>query len=117
SGGGGARPPSGPDPDAELVDFINFVFDDIQGTFQKVFAAENKPYRVAKLKIFTEAVDTGCGLSSSEIGPFYCPPDEKAYIDLSFYRELRERFGAPGDFAQAYVLAHEIGHHLQKILG
>jgi predicted metalloprotease len=69
----------------------------------------------AKLVLFTQAVDTGCGRSSSAIGPFYCPPDEKAYIDLSFYRALRDRLGAPGDFAQAYVLGHELGHHLQRV--
>jgi len=107
----------GPDPDAELFDFINYVVDDIQPTFAKVFAKSGKQYRDAKLKVFREAVDTGCGLSSSAIGPFYCPPDEKAYIDLSFYKQLRADLGAPGDFAQAYVLAHEFGHHCQNVLG
>lgn len=107
----------GPDPDAELFDFINYVVDDIQPTFARVFAQSGKQYRDAKLKVFREAVDTGCGLSSSAIGPFYCPPDEKAYIDLSFYKQLRADLGAPGDFAQAYVLAHEFGHHCQNILG
>ncbi|HSR99438.1 MAG TPA: neutral zinc metallopeptidase [Kofleriaceae bacterium] len=125
-GGGGAppaqrsdqpSPPSGNDPDKELVDFVKFVMKDIQDSFVAVFKAEGKPYRRAKLILFTSAIDTGCGRSSSAVGPFYCPADEHAYIDLSFYRELRQRFGAPGDFAQAYVLAHEIGHHLQKILG
>jgi predicted metalloprotease len=124
-GGGGqsaprsdqAHPPSGPDPDKELVDFVKFVMKDIQDTFAAKFKAEGKTYRRAKLILFSSAIDTGCGRSSSAVGPFYCPPDEHAYIDLSFYRELRQRFGAPGDFAQAYVLAHEIGHHLQKILG
>jgi uncharacterized protein len=125
-GGGGApvaqrsdqpHPPSGPDPDKELVDFVKFVMKDIQDTFAGSFKAEGKPYRRAKLILFTSAIDTGCGRSSAAVGPFYCPADEHAYIDLSFYRELRQRFGAPGDFAQAYVLAHEIGHHLQKILG
>ncbi len=124
--GGGAQPspPSGPstgltgsDPDAALYDFINFVVDDIQPTFAKAFARSGKTYRDAKLKVFREAVDTGCGLSSSAIGPFYCPPDEKAYIDLSFYKQLRADLGAPGDFAQAYVLAHEFGHHCQHVLG
>jgi predicted metalloprotease len=110
-------PPSGNDPDRELVDFVKFVMKDIQDSFAQVFKAEGKPYRRAKLILFTSAIDTGCGRSSSAVGPFYCPADEHAYIDLSFYRELRQRFGAPGDFAQAYVLAHEIGHHLQKILG
>lgn len=116
-GTGAPKGPSGPDPDAELVGFINFVVDDIQGTFAKVFAAEGHRYQDARLKIFAEAVDTGCGLSSSAVGPFYCPPDNKAYIDLSFYRDLKQRFGAPGDFAQAYVLAHEFGHHCQNLLG
>jgi uncharacterized protein len=122
-GGGGpppsshARPPAGADPDRELVDYVKFVMKDIQDTFEGMFRAEGKPYRHAKLYLFTSAIDTGCGRSSAAIGPFYCPPDEHAYIDLSFYRELRQRFGAPGDFAQAYVLAHELGHHLQKLMG
>jgi predicted metalloprotease len=111
------QPPRGPDPDKPLVDFVKFVMKDIQATFEAKFTAAGKPYRHAKLVLFTDAVDTGCGRSSRAIGPFYCPADEHAYIDLSFYRELRQRFGAPGDFAQAYVLAHEIGHHLQKLLG
>jgi predicted metalloprotease len=112
-----AQPQTGPDPDKPLVDFVKFVMKDVQDTFQGMFQAEGRTYRRAKLILFTQAVDTGCGRSSAAIGPFYCPPDEHAYIDLSFYRELRQRFGAPGDFAQAYVLAHEIGHHLQKLLG
>lgn len=126
-GGGGSHvpaqrsdrphPPSGPDADKELVDFVKYVMKDIQGTFEAKFRAEGKPYRHAKLVLFNNAVSTGCGQSSSAIGPFYCPADEHAYIDLSFYRELRQRFGAPGNFAQAYVLAHELGHHLQKLLG
>jgi len=111
------QPPHGPDPDKELVGFVKFVMKDIQDTFEARFKAEGKPYRHAKLVLFTDAVDTGCGRSSKAIGPFYCPADEHAYIDLSFYRELKQRFGAPGDFAQAYVLAHEIGHHLQKLMG
>jgi hypothetical protein len=111
------HPPSGPDPDRELVDFVKFAMKDIQHVFETRFQAEGKPYRHAKLVLFTSAIDTGCGRSSSAIGPFYCPADEHAYIDLSFYRELRQRFGAPGNFAQAYVLAHEMGHHLQKLLG
>jgi uncharacterized protein len=105
------------DPDAALKLFVQRTMTDIQDTYTKVFAQNNLQYRRAKLVIFTEAVDTGCGLSSAEIGPFYCPPDEKAYIDFSFYQVLAKRLGAPGDFAQAYVLAHEVGHHLQNILG
>jgi hypothetical protein len=111
------RAPAGVDPDAKLVDFVKFVMKDIQNTYEAMFKAQGKPYPHAKLVLFTSEIDTGCGLSSSEIGPFYCPPDQKAYIDLSFYRELRDRFGAPGEFAEAYVLAHEIGHHLQNLLG
>ncbi len=111
------EPPKGPDPDAELVDFVRFVMKDIQDTFERVFAAEGKTYERAKLVLFTDAIDTKCGRSSSAIGPFYCPGDSNAYIDLSFYRDLRSKLGAPGDFAQAYVLAHEIGHHLQNLLG
>jgi predicted metalloprotease len=111
------HPPTGPDADKELVDFVKFAMKDIQHVFETRFRAEGKPYRHAKLVLFTSERDTGCGRSSSAIGPFYCPADENAYIDLSFYRELRQRFGAPGNFAQAYVLAHEIGHHLQKLLG
>ncbi|HET7501558.1 MAG TPA: neutral zinc metallopeptidase [Kofleriaceae bacterium] len=111
------HPPRGPDPDKPLVDFVKFVMKDIQDTFAATFKAEGQSYRRAKLYLFTDVIDTGCGRSTSAIGPFYCPADEHAYIDLSFYRELRQRFGAPGDFAQAYVLAHEIGHHLQKLLG
>jgi predicted metalloprotease len=111
------HPRTGPDPDAKLVDFVKFVMKDIQQTYEGMFQAQGKAYRHAKLVLFTSEINTGCGLSSSEIGPFYCPPDEKAYIDLSFYRELRDRFGAPGEFAEAYVLAHELGHHLQHLMG
>jgi uncharacterized protein len=123
-GGGGGQPTShqsqpkqGTDEDKELVDFVNFVMKDIQDTFQGIYQKQGKQYRRAKLYLFSRAIDTGCGRSSSAIGPFYCPPDTAAYIDLTFYRDLRDRFKAAGDFAQAYVLAHEIGHHLQKLSG
>jgi predicted metalloprotease len=112
-----SRPPSGPDADAKVVDYIKFVMKDIQDTFDGKFKKEGLSYRRAKLIIFSNSINTGCGRSSSAIGPFYCPPDEKAYIDLRFFRTLREQLGAPGEYAQAYVLAHEIGHHIQKILG
>jgi predicted metalloprotease len=111
------EPPKGNDPEAEMIDFIRFVMKDIQDSFEVEFKAMGKPYRRAKLLVFRDVIDTACGRSSSAIGPFYCPGDEQAYIDLSFFKELRARFGAPGDFAQAYVLAHEMGHHLQNLLG
>jgi predicted metalloprotease len=110
-------PPSGADPDAELVDFIRFVMKDIQDSFEIEFKAAGKQYQRAKLLVFRDVIDTACGRSSSAIGPFYCPADSQAYIDLSFFRDLKSRFGAPGDFAQAYVLAHEIGHHIQNLNG
>lgn len=126
-GGGGGQapsgaptqpaPPSGPDPEAEQVDFIRFVMKDIQDTFAAKVQQAGGQYRRAKLLVFRDAIDTRCGRSSSAIGPFYCPADEQAYIDLSFFRELRERFKAPGAFAQAYVLAHEVGHHVQNLEG
>jgi hypothetical protein len=124
-GGGGVpagtpaepAPPSGPDPEAEQVDFIRFVMKDIQDVFDGLYRQAGKQYRRAQLLVFRDEIDTRCGRSSSAIGPFYCPGDEKAYIDLSFFRDLKQRFKAPGEFAQAYVLAHEVGHHLQRIEG
>jgi len=99
------------------VHFVSFVLDDAQHTWEGILQQQRKPYRHAKLVLFRDAVRSGCGVAQSASGPFYCPEDEKVYIDLSFYDELKRRFGAPGDFAQAYVLAHEIGHHIQKLLG
>jgi uncharacterized protein len=106
------------DPSEEpQVQFVSFVLDDAQRTWRDIFAQQGKDYRNAKLVLFRNSVDSACGLASSATGPFYCPREEKVYIDLSFYNELKNRFGAPGDFAQAYVLAHEIGHHVQNLLG
>src|SRR5437868_11443824 len=99
------------------VHFISFVLDDAQRTWEQIFQKQGRAYRHAKVVLFRDAVDSACGMAQSATGPFYCPEDEKVYIDLSFYDELKQRFGAPGDFAQAYVLAHEIGHHVQKLLG
>jgi uncharacterized protein len=100
------------------VQFVSFVLDDVQHTWEKLLPDQaNVPYRHAKLVLFRDYTNSGCGAAQSATGPFYCPEDEKVYIDLSFYDELRSRFGAPGEFAQAYVLAHEIGHHIQKLLG
>lgn len=115
-GPGPAAPLDGPDADAELVDFINYAMLDIQNTFDTMFEGEGRTYKHAKLYIFSDAIDTACGHAGKDIGPFYCPGDSNAYIDLSFYRDLKKRFGAPGDFAQVYVLAHEIGHHIQNLI-
>jgi predicted metalloprotease len=98
----------------ERVQFVSFVLDDAQATWARLLPGR---YRKARLVLFREAVDSACGFAQSAMGPFYCPEDEKVYIDLGFYDELRQRFGAQGDFAQAYVLAHEIGHHVQRVLG
>jgi predicted metalloprotease len=101
-----------------LVLFISFVLDDTQKTWTELLPEQTgKPYRHAKLVLFRDATRSGCGEAEAATGPFYCPGDEKVYIDLDFYDELKRRFGAPGQFAQAYVLAHELGHHVQKILG
>jgi uncharacterized protein len=101
----------------ERADFVTFVLNDAQDTFTKSLAADNEQYRRAKLVLFRNGIDSACGFAESATGPFYCPGDSKVYIDLAFYDELRERFGAAGDFAQAYVIAHELGHHLQNLLG
>lgn len=113
----GDQVPGAPDPDAELVDFVSYVLDDVQGTWRDVFAQSGDRYQDAELVLFRDGVRTGCGNATSAVGPFYCPPDRTAYLDLGFFRELNDRFDAPGDFAQAYVIAHELGHHVQKLLG
>jgi uncharacterized protein len=101
-----------------LVQFVSFVLDDTQKTWTDILPQQaHRNYRHAKLVLFRDAIQSGCGGAQSATGPFYCPQDEKVYIDLGFYDELKRRFGAPGEFAQAYVLAHEIGHHVQKIVG
>jgi predicted metalloprotease len=114
----GAAPPAETTPEEErLVSFVGFVLDDAQRTWRQLSEQHGTPYRDAKLVLFRDAVQSACGFAESATGPFYCPADEKVYIDLGFYEELQQRFGAPGDFAQAYVLAHEIGHHVQNLLG
>ena len=110
----GRRAPQSNAAEEELVDFVSFVLDDVQSSWQRQLPQRYVP---AKLVLFTDGVRSGCGVGEAAMGPFYCPVDRKAYIDLGFYKELRARFGAPGDFAQAYVLAHEIGHHVQNLLG
>jgi hypothetical protein len=121
-GGGGGQTVSQPDPardqrEEPQVQFVSFVLDDAQRTWGQILPSQGVPYRKAKLALFRDAIDSACGFAEAATGPFYCPGDEKVYIDLGFYDELKQRFGAPGDFAQAYVLAHEIGHHVQNVMG
>jgi predicted metalloprotease len=99
------------------VQFVSFVLDDVQNTWAKILPAEGVPFHRAKLAIFRGSTNTGCGMAQSAMGPFYCPLDEHAYIDLGFYEELKQKYGASGDMAQAYVLAHELGHHVQHLTG
>ncbi|HEX4964366.1 MAG TPA: neutral zinc metallopeptidase [Thermoanaerobaculia bacterium] len=107
---------SSPEED-KLAQFVTFVLNDDQKAWTEIFAKSGKTYRHAKLVLFTNTTHSGCGFAETAMGPFYCPADEKVYIDLGFYRELKDRFGAPGEFAEAYVIAHELGHHVQKLLG
>lgn len=109
----GTPPPSSPEEE-RLVQFVSVVLDDNQALWERQLGGR---YQRARLVLFTDAVESECGFAQSATGPFYCPPGQRVYIDLGFYRELRDRFGAPGEFAQAYVLAHEIGHHVQTLLG
>ncbi|MDH3531449.1 MAG: zinc metallopeptidase [Gammaproteobacteria bacterium] len=114
---------SGTRPSAEdlqndpLADMIAVVMADTEDVWQEIFTGMGRDYREPTLVLFTGATRSACGLGQSAMGPFYCPADQKAYIDLSFYEDMRSRFRAPGDFAQAYVIAHEIGHHVQNLLG
>lgn len=101
----------------ELTQFISFVLDDAQNVWAQELPKIGAQYRDARLVLFRRVVRSGCGVAQAAMGPFYCPLDEKVYIDLGFYDELRKRFAAPGDFAQAYVLAHEVGHHVQNVMG
>ncbi len=101
----------------ELADFVSVVLADTEDTWNDLFRGFNSQYREPRLVLFSGAVDSACGFAQSAMGPFYCPRDQKVYIDLSFYRDLKYKLGAPGDFAQAYVIAHEVGHHVQNLLG
>lgn len=101
----------------EMSQFVSVVLADTEDTWRDIFRNGNKEYRLPKLVLFSGAVQSACGFAQAAVGPFYCPGDQKVYIDLSFFRDLRSRFGAPGDFAQAYVIAHEVGHHVQTLLG
>jgi hypothetical protein len=100
-----------------LVKFVSFVLDDAQKTWAQTLPQYGARYQRAKLVLFRNVVDSACGTAQSATGPFYCPGDSKVYLDLSFFAELRDRFGAPGEFAEAYVIAHELGHHVQNLLG
>ncbi|HMU41903.1 MAG TPA: neutral zinc metallopeptidase [Ignavibacteriaceae bacterium] len=101
----------------QLVQFVSVVLAETEDTWHKIFSDLGENYREPKLVLFTESVQSACGTAGASTGPFYCPGDEKLYIDLSFYDELQKRFKAPGDFAMAYVIAHEVGHHIQNLLG
>jgi predicted metalloprotease len=110
----GAGSTSETDP---LADFVSVVLADTEDTWNALFSQMGIDYQEPKLVLFSGAVSSACGFAQSAMGPFYCPSDRKVYIDLAFYRDLKNRFDAPGDFAQAYVIAHEIGHHVQSLLG
>ncbi len=109
----GGAPPA----DDQQANFVRVVLADTEDVWSRIFASEGAQYRMPRLVLFSGQVTSACGYASAAVGPFYCPGDGQLYIDLSFYRELDERFGAPGDFAQAYVLAHEVGHHVQNLQG
>jgi predicted metalloprotease len=102
------------DPQAE---FVSVVLKDTENTWNEIFAERGEDYQEPQLVLFTEATQSACGVGQSAMGPFYCPTDQQVYLDLSFFHELETRFGAPGDFAQAYVVAHEVGHHVQTVTG
>ena len=112
-----APPPSASAPTDTQKDFVSVVLADTEDTWTQLFRQMNREYRPPKLVLFHGAVQSACGMAGSAVGPFYCPPDRKVYLDLDFFRALSERFRAPGDFAQAYVIAHEVGHHVQALLG
>jgi len=103
--------------EAQLADFVSVVLADTEDTWQEIFEQYGQRYEEPVLVLFSGAVKSACGMASAAMGPFYCPADRKVYIDLAFFEDLRQRHGAPGDFAQAYVIAHEVGHHVQNLLG
>ena len=114
---GGSSMDNAPDADSELVDFSSFVVRDLQKFWAADFQKAGRAFTPTTLVVFRQSTPTGCGTGSSGTGPFYCPLDRKIYLDLGFFRELAQRFQAPGDFAQAYVIAHEYGHHVQTLTG
>ena len=121
-GGGGATTTTGTPhelsaADKEMGDFVSAVLADTEDTWKVIFQQQGSTYREPTLVLFTGRVNSACGMASAAVGPFYCPGDQKLYIDLSFFQDLKQRHGAPGDFAQAYVIAHEVGHHVQTLMG
>ena len=121
-GGGGATTTTGTPreltaADKEMGNFVAAVLADTEDTWNGIFQQQGSTYREPTLVLFTSRVNSACGMASAAVGPFYCPGDQKLYIDLSFFKDLKQRHGAPGDFAQAYVLAHEVGHHVQTLMG
>jgi hypothetical protein len=113
TGGSGAVDPA----QAELSDFVSVILADTEDTWPRLLSPQGVRYVEPRLVLFSDAVESGCGYEQSAVGPFYCPVDQRVYLDLTFFRELDQRFGAPGDFARAYVVAHEVGHHVQNLLG
>ena len=120
TGGGGATTQQGTEfsqQEQQQVEFVSVVLADTEDTWQQIFRQQGATYREPTLVLFSGRVNSACGMASAAVGPFYCPGDQKLYIDLSFFQDLKVRHGAPGDFAQAYVIAHEVGHHVQTLLG
>ena len=115
--GGGAMTAEDSAREEPEVQFVSYVLDDVQNTWSKILPQYGTQFQPAHLVLFRNSTESGCGTAQSAMGPFYCPLDQKVYIDLGFYDELKKRFGATGDFAQAYVLAHELGHHIQHLDG
>jgi len=112
-----SEPYSASPEENRLAEFVSVVLGDTEDTWRTLFRGMDQTYQEPKLVMFSGSVESACGMASAAVGPFYCPMDQKVYIDLSFYSDLKQRFGAPGDFAQAYVIAHEVGHHVQNLLG
>ena len=112
-----STPAHGPPANDQMANFVSKVLADTEDTWQTIFRETGREYRDPKLVLFTGATSSACGTGREAMGPFYCSRDQKVYIDLAFYRQLRERFHAPGEFAEAYVIAHEVGHHVQYLLG
>ncbi|MET0290842.1 MAG: neutral zinc metallopeptidase [Steroidobacteraceae bacterium] len=104
-------------PQDEAGEFVSVVLADTEDTWSQLFSAQGRQYEAPRLRLFSGRTQSGCGAAGAEVGPFYCPADQRVYLDLGFFRELSTRFDAPGDFAQAYVIAHEVGHHVQNLLG